>query len=314
MDWPRTCVIIVNYKGAKDTIACIASLQNSKHPVFIVVVDNTPNDYELDGPLIHYSHVKIIRAPKNLGFGKGNNLGIDWVLDNTSCEYIFLLNNDTTIVEDTINRLINILEKNCDIGIVSPKILVKDEPDKLWYGGGDLRWYRGGAVTPGINGPSSKKSVNKSRAVTFASGCAMLIRRKVLEQVGGFDERFFMYEEDANFCRRVHKARWLIWYEPLSLVYHARQGSVIQSNEAYLPPLHPNNPNLSFYLYHINRNKILNILDQTKGLEKLAFLSGWFIWVVRNTFRYVVHGETWAIKKTFDAIVEGVLASKKSKI
>jgi len=302
----RTSIIIVNYNGSKDTAACVASLMTSIVPVFIIVVDNTPNDPELEMALAKFTNIKLLHTSENIGFGCANNLGISWALNNVDYEFVFILNNDTTIEPDTIRKLEKAMDARSECDLVSPKIVVKDDPNILWYGGGEISWIRGGGFTPGMSGPSNTQLAECARFVTFASGCALLVRRNIFNDIGYFDDRFFMYEEDVNLCMRLQNSGIKIWYEPSSIVFHLRQGSMNTSSYIYLQPLHPDNPNLNFYLYHINRNKIINILELTWGYKRVLFLFGWSLWVIRNSFRLMRYGRFEAIRLSISAIVEGI--------
>lgn len=302
----RISVIVVNYNGSQDTAECVTSLMASIIPLSIIVVDNTPDDSELEKVLAKFSNIKLLRASENIGFGRGNNLGITWALNNTDCEFIFILNNDATIEPDTIQKLKKAMDTHSECDLVTPKIVVKGNSDILWYGGGSISWIRGGGFTPGMNGSSHTQLAECARFVTFASGCALLVRRNVFNDIGYFDDRFFMYEEDVNLCMRLQNSGIKIWYEPSSLVSHVRQGSTNTGGNYYLPPLHPNNPNLNFYLYHINRNRIINILELTRGYKRVLFLFGWSLWVIRNSFRLMRHGQFGAMQLSLTAIIEGI--------
>ena len=170
----KICVITVSYKGATDTAACVRSLRASVVPVEIVVVDTTPNDPGLRAALEFAREVNLIRASENVGFGRGNNLGIEWALANTFCEFIFLLNNDAVIYPETIERLEAAMAVNPEVGIMTPRIAHLDNPEKLWYGGGEVDWRRASAYTPGFNQSASAPLAMSERDVTFATGCALL--------------------------------------------------------------------------------------------------------------------------------------------
>lgn len=284
----RTCAITVNYKGAKDTAACIESLQQSSAPVSIVVVDNTPDDPELGEALSPYEGIKLIRANKNLGFGGGNNLGFEWALSQISCEFIFIFNNDALVQPDTIAKLEAAMDSHAEFGIVAPRIVYRDHPDLLWYGGGEVDWLRGAAITPGILGPCDAPLALEERKVSFASGCAMLVRRELMNQLGGFDERFFMYEEDVELCLRTHELGWKIHYLPSALVLHVVQASS-RGEQGFVGMLSPLNKNLSFYVYHLVRNRLINMRLHAKGKDKLVFLFGFSLLLTKRALMFAYY-------------------------
>lgn len=264
MSHARTCVVTINYKGASDTVACITSLHASSVPVSIVVVDNTPDDPDLIDALKSYPEVKLIRAPENLGFGRGNNLGIEWALRNSDCENILLFNNDATVEQDAIEKLERVMDEIPTVGIATGRIVLADRPDILWYGGGNIDWRRGGGRIPGFNGSSDSKLALRSREVEFVSGCAMLVRRDVFEQIGGFDPVFFMYEEDVDLSIRTREAGYKLFYCAEAVLSHRVQGSQRKKSDPILSKWSPMNPNFNFHVLHMVRNSIINIRKHAK--------------------------------------------------
>ena len=222
---PKTCVISVSYRGSADTAACVRSLHASAVPVRIVVIDTTPHDQELRSALKSVSDVKLIHASSNIGYGRACNLGIEWALINTSCDFFLIMNNDAVVLPETIGFLEAAMESYPRIGIIAPRIACLNNPDALWYGGGEIDWRRASAFTPGFNAAADAPLAMKERDVTFASGCALFIRRSIAERLGGFDPRFFLYEEDVEFCLRALEDGIPIRYLPRSLVLHRAQGS-----------------------------------------------------------------------------------------
>ncbi len=293
----KVSVVLVNYFGAEDTALCLESLRASDEPVQVVLVDNSPNDPELEKVLQDYPEVHLINAPENLGFGKGNNLGIDWVLSNTDCEYIFILNNDATVKPDTVTHLIQAMEQHPEAGIVAPRIVFAENPDVLWYGGGEVDWKRGGGRVPGVMGSANAPLAMQARYVSFASGCAMFFRRRVLEQLGGFDPKFFMYDEDLELSLRVSKSGWNIWYEPKTIVHHVGQGSLRKGEGVqFLGAWDPKNPNLAFYVYHIMRNRLITMHKHAKGVNKLYFLLVFPLFMTIKLSRFVLNGRWDAVQ------------------
>lgn len=284
----KTAVILVNYRGASDTAACLRSLHASHELPRIVVVDNTPFDPELPAVMAQYPDAHLICAPENLGFGGGNNLGIDWAMAQTDCEFIYIFNNDATVQPDTIAKLEAALDEHTEAGIVTPRIVFLDNPNVLWYGGGEVDWLRGAAITPGILGDSDTPLAKQSRDVSFASGCALLVRRELMNQLGGFDERFFMYEEDLELCLRTQELGWKIRYEPSALVMHVVQASS-RGEQGFVGPLSPLNANLPFYAYHLVRNRLINMRLHAKGKNRLVFIVGFSMLLLKKTMSFALH-------------------------
>ena len=283
----RVVVVLVNYKGAEDTAECLRSLYASFVVPRIVIVDNTPNDPGLAVVTAKFPKVNVIISEKNLGFGGGNNLGINWALSQTGWEYIFILNNDASVLPDSISRLEAKLDKNPSIGMVAPRVVFMDRPDVLWYGGGAVSWLRGGAVQPGVLGPSAAPLAMHSREVSFASGCAMLLRRDLMARLVGFDERFFMYEEDLELCLRTQKLGWRIWYEPTALVLHKVQASS-RGDQEFVGMLSPLNANLPFYAFHVVRNRLINMKLHASGINRIIFVVGFALLLSKKIIHFLV--------------------------
>lgn len=284
----RTAVILINYRGAQDTSACLRSLHACVMVPKIVVVDNTPNDPNLAGVMAEYPNVHRIFPPENLGFGCGNNLGINWAMSLTDCEFIFIFNNDATVEPDTVAKLEAILDNHPEAGMVTPRIVFMDNPDLLWYGGGEISWLRGAAVAPGYLGASDASLALLAREVTFASGCALFVRRNLMQQLGGFDDRFFMYEEDVEMCLRIKELGWKIRYEPTALVFHVVQASS-RGDQPFIDRLSPLNDNLSFYVFHSVRNRLINMRLHARGKHRLIFIVGFSLFLLKKTMSFTWH-------------------------
>lgn len=293
-------MVLVNYKGAQDTAACLHSLYANDIVPRIVVVDNTPNDPGLANVMANYPDVHLIYAPKNLGFGGGNNLGINWAMSQTDCEFIFIFNNDATVEQDTISKLEASLDNYPEAGMVTPRIVFMDKPDVLWYGGGEVSWVRGAAIAPGFLGNSDAPLALQAREVSFASGCAMLVRRDVMQQLGGFDDRFFIYEEDVEMCLRISELGWRIRYVPTVLVHHVVQASS-RGEQGFVSSLSPLNQNLRFYLFHLVRNRLINMHLHAKGLNRLIFIVGFSLLLLKKSLHCAMH-QRW---DGIDAIIRG---------
>lgn len=298
MQIPKTCVLVVNYRGAEDSAACVRSLLRSTVPVEIVVVDTTPHDPELKPALDFAPGTTILRAHENVGFGRGNNLAIRWALDHTHRDFFFLLNNDAAIFPDTIQILEQAMEVQTGVGIMIPRIAYMHDPETLWYGGGDVDWRRASVFTPGINRSATASLAMTERDVTFATGCALFLRRSVLTQLGGFDPRFFMYEEDVELCLRASSAGIRIRYIPRSFILHRAQGSSRgdKDRKDFWSPL---NPRLPFLCYHVIRNRLLNVSLHARGRN--LFLASIFfpLFVIRRAIPFLLHGRFDAIAAMF---------------
>lgn len=301
----KTCVISVNYRGSADTAACVRSLLASTVPVEIVIVDTTPNDPELRAALEFTGDVKLIRAGENLGFGRGSNLGIEWALTHSSCKYIFLLNNDAVVLPDSIQRLEEAMQTWPDVGLMAPRIAFLDDPSTLWYGGGEIDWRRASAFTPGYRLYARAPLAMTERDVTFATGCALFVRRSAATRLGGFDPRFFMYEEDTEFCLRAVAQGFRIRYVPRSLVLHRVQGSIRDGATEPSDFWSVGNTWLPFYAFHVMRNRMLNIHLHACGWQWVTAMLCFPLMLLRRSIPFLIGGRIDAIvamlRGTFDS-------------
>jgi GT2 family glycosyltransferase len=271
-------------------------------PLSIVVVDNTPNDPMLQDALEPYPDTTLIRAPENLGFGRGNNLGIQWALHNSDCEFIFVFNNDATLQRDAIEKLQGILDEHPSIGLATGRIVLSGRSDILWYGGGIIDWRRGGGRIPGFNGKSNTELALRSREVDFVSGCAMFIRRSVVESVGGFDPVFFMYEEDLDLSLRIREAGYRLYYCADAVFSHRVQGSQRDREAPLISKWSPMNPNYSFHVFHMVRNSIINMRKHASANHIVDGCVKYPLFLLYKSFRAArVLGF-----KAFDPVFKGV--------
>lgn len=301
----NTCVVIVSYKGAVDTALCLRSLAESDTPVTAVVVDTTPNDPELHAVVAEFPNAHLLNASDNLGFGGGNNLAIRWALEHTSCDYFFLLNNDALVFPTTIGELETQMAARPEAAIVTPRIAFRDRPDRLWYGGGDIDWRRASVFTPGFNGPVDAPEALRQRFVTFASGCALFMRRSVLITLGGFDSRFFMYEEDVELCLRAQKHGFRILYVPATLILHRAQGSSNSDDEDNRADFWSvKNPRLPFYAFHIIRNRMLNLFTHASAQQKLVAAVFFPLYLLRHAVPFLLGGRPDAVLAMFRGIID----------
>lgn len=302
----RTAAIVVNWNNHADTAECVESLRRSGTQCRIIVVDNgsRPDDVE---PLERIGGVTLIKSRENLGFGRGNNLGIKKALEDASNEFIFLLNNDATVMPDTVGLLEGALDARPEAGITAPRILFYENPEALWYGGGDINWAKGMCVVlPGLRGPADAPSAMTGRDISFASGCAMLIRRSVFESIGGFDPRLFMYVEDVDLCLRTLKSGWAIRYLPSAVVLHKGQGSQRKGDKASLSMLHPKNPKLPFYTYHIVKNMFIVMSANAGWMDALKFYFVASLFWFGKCAYFALHGRGDAVVAFFSGIRDGL--------
>lgn len=225
MSAPKVFIIILNYNG-KDTInACLSSVLGSDYPNFeVVVVDNASDDGSFEEAKKQLFKHHVIKNPENFGFAKGNNIGIRFALEKFA-DYVLILNNDTVIEAKTISLLVTAMEKNPKIGAASPLIFSLD--GDIWFAGGKICWNRMKAV-------HLKRPIAKTPHETgYLSGCSLFVRKEVFKKIGLFDERYFLYYEDADFSMRAKKAGFSLGIIPEASIKHLEQSNSKNDSKTY---------------------------------------------------------------------------------
>ena len=240
-------VITVNYRSWPYTLRCIDSLYRTGYEGFEAVVVN--NDQEETPEIPH--PVRLIRNPENVGFARACNQGVD----ASRGENVIFINPDTLVEGDFFESLEKFLDENPKAGVAGPRI-VGVEGDVQLTARKELNFASGflGRTSlltrlfpqhPLIKRlfPAARKLTGPT-AVDWVSGTCMTVRRQALEEIGPMDERFFMYFEDADLCRRAREVGWLVYFLPQVEVFH-HGGASSQSRSRAIWDLHK-----SAFLYH----------------------------------------------------------------
>lgn len=239
-------VIIVNYRSYDELTRCLASLEPSRaHLEQVVVIDHESNLAAAAQIGKEFPWVRVIERSTNEGFATGVNLGVR----ETRAPFILLLNPDCVVDERDVARLMTFTREHPQAAIVGPRILNADGTVQ-----GSARRFPG--ITTAFagrsswltrrfpNNPLSRRNLPALDAqqtpldVDWVSGACMLVRRDALQQVGGMDERFFLYWEDADLCRRLTDIGWRILYYPGATIVHAGGRSSIHAYRESLYAFH----------------------------------------------------------------------------
>ncbi len=218
MTIPLVATVILNTKRRDDTLECLASLRQGVYPRHsIIVLDNASTDGSKAAISAAFPEVQVIDLLENHGYAGNNNVGIAAALAQ-GADWIFVLNEDTTLAPDCIERLVAAGERNPGVGVVGPLVLHHDEPAVIQSAGGRIdRFWN--ALHLSQNQPAVVASQGP-QPVDWISGCAIMVRRAVIEQVGMLDERFFYYWEETEWCVRARRAGWAIMNVPEARLWH----------------------------------------------------------------------------------------------
>lgn len=275
-------IITVNFNQSYITELLLSSiyLTNNYKPVEIIVVDNGSKENMVPIWSLKYPEVKFIRSEVNLGFAGGNNVGIS----AAKGDYYFLVNNDTEFTPQLIENILEVFEKDPNIGMVSPKIKYFDQPYLLQYMG-----YTNMNYFTARNSCIGQFEVDKGQydhltgPTGYIHGAAVMVKRECVEKAGLMAENFFLYYEEYDWCDRIKKAGYGVWLAANALIYHKESVSVGKVS--------------ALKEYFMNRNRILFIRRNADFLHRIIFYFYFTCLVVpRNIFNYIKNGQMSFIK------------------
>ena len=240
---PNVVAIVLNWNGCADTIRCVESLQKVVYAILsIVIVDNGSSDGSVEKLSKHFPELLILPLQRNGGYGAGNNAGIRYALDH-GADYVLILNNDTVVSPHFLMPLVETLEARKNLGVVTGRVHYLSHQEQLFSGAGRIsRLLCTGLNKGGLFSRSQKP--DEGRDINYICGVMLLVKRPVFEQVGFFDEKYFMYFEDLEFSQRVCR-QFTMRYVPTSLLYHKSGGG--KGWRSYTET----------YLYYHTRNRFL---------------------------------------------------------
>jgi hypothetical protein len=291
MQQPLVSIITVNYNALDVTCEMLNSVRrNTYKNVEVIVVDNASSENPEGYLRKHYPEVKFIRSEHNLGFAGGNNLGI-----RASCgDFLFFLNNDAELTDGVIETLVALFNRLPGTGIASPKICYQNakpgsEPDVIQYAG-----------TTHVHPLTARNSTlgekqtdagqfRQAQPTAYAHGAAMMVPKKVVENVGMMPEDFFLYYEELDWSEQIRRAGFEVMFEPNAKIYHKESYSV--------------NKISALKIYYLNRNRLLFMRRNRSKKQWLAFCLFLLLFTVpKNTLTFLMKGEWNNLRAFFKAI------------
>lgn len=270
---PLVSVITLNWNGLEVTRDLLLSIQqhNTYPNIEVIVVDNASKEDPTNALKAIYPEARIIRNDRNLGFSGGNNVGIR----AAKGEFLFIINNDTEFTPGLIEGLLEVFRQFPDAGVASPKFHYYFQKGTIEYAG-----YQSVNIFTGRNGmigcrEKDEGQYDELRPTHYAHGGAMMVSRKVIEQVGGLHEAFFLYYEEFDWCNQIKKKGFNIYYQPKSLIYHKE--SMTTGKESPLKT------------YYLTRNRILFMRRNTPLPGLLVFLAYFALFTIpKNTLQFIL--------------------------
>ncbi len=298
-------VVIISKDRKKDLIECIDSYFKSSYKYLeIVIVDNNSSNPLISWVPKKYLTVKLISSTKNLGAAGGRNLG----LLNTKGEYILFTDDDAVADKDMVSYLLNAFEMRKDAGIIQPLVYDKDNKNILQGAGHDISLITGRIKAWGVK-EEDKGQYDGLREVPMC-GCVWMVKREVIEQIGNYDEDYFIPYEDSDFSLRARQSGYKLYCCSLAKTYH--QGIKTTFVNPQLEWLGITSVERS---YRIARNKIIFMGKHSKFPKNLLFfgllLPIYIIFhslIILSALRFdifirywggVISGINYLLKKTF---------------
>jgi GT2 family glycosyltransferase len=225
------CIIVLAWNHLEDTMECLESMMKSDYdPVRILLLDNGSVDGTSDFVRKHFPKVDILRSEINLGISGGYNLGMKYALEQGS-DYVLIANNDIVVDMQMVHHLVDDLEYNPKAGISMPKIYhYYGDRNRLWCTGARWRRFPPSVKMTDVNANDSEK-FSQPFEIEFAPSCCLLLRRRLIEQIGYFDAEYFFYNDDWDYSIRCRKAGYSLRYVPTAKMWHKVSASTQKSDK-----------------------------------------------------------------------------------
>lgn len=328
---PKVSIILLNWNGWEDTIECLESLYQIRYLNYnVILVDNHSDDKSIERikeylngdlpirsefyeyntsnkpiellekgetPTRGNESLILIRNSENLGFAGGNNVGINHAMVELNPDYVLLLNNDTVVDKNFLNELVKTGEQNSEIGFVGAKTLFYDAENTVQEAGGGMVDYSRAEVEEiGFN-EADDGSLDSYIEPDYIGGACILVKSRVIKQIGGLDESYFMYWEDVDWCTTGLENGYKSVYDYQAVVWH-KYGSSSEN---------------TFKMYYLNRNRLYFMRKHTKGMKYLKFLIYFVPFILfESSYQLIRRGNSKMARAYFYALIDGFKLPRKS--
>ncbi len=288
-------VLTLSWNRVEETLACLRSMRALQFAnKRLLLVDNGSSDGTPEQVSHKMPNIEIIANSSNMGFAAGSNVGLRYAL-RQGADYVFLLNNDTEVDPEALEQVCSLADP--DVGIVAPKVYYASEPERIWSIGGlchSLTLEKKGDARGKLDQGQWDEPLERD----YVTGCAVLLSRRLLSEVGLFDERFFMYYEDSDMCLRARKAGFRILLAPKAKVWHRvalSSGGSSSPNERYW----------------MARSSALFFGKHVKGIRWSVVLPYRLGSAIRTTARLILIGNTEAAQAYLRGLRDGIAEAKR---
>lgn len=285
MKQPKVSIITVNYKQRAVTCELLDSIATLSYPnLETIIVDNAQEADDSDIYKIHLPKVKIINVSENVGFARGNNLGIK----AADGDFIFLLNNDTEVKDGIIEKMLDSFSKSERIGAISPILRYYDTPEQIQFAG----FTEVNPIT-GRNELIQKQPENLLADTSYFHGAAVMIPRHVITKCGLMPEEYFLYYEELDWSRTIRNKRYEIKVRTDIEVLHKE--SITTGKNSPLK------------VYYQNRNRI-HFMRKSNRKHWIFFLVFFvFISIPKNLLRHLFKRDLAHLRAFSKALIDGLI-------
>ena len=261
---PSVGIVAVNYNGAAFVGEFAESLRRVRYPNFrLIVVDSASTDGSADELARLVPDAVLLRSDENLGTAAGNNRGIAYCLEH-AFDYVLLLNNDTVLTEDFLDRLVAAAGERT---LAVPKILYYYDRRLISTHAGGFDWRRG-VFRHTFHGRPDSPAASTPRELETASFCCALVPAAAFREVGLLDERFFMYYEETDWLRQARDRGYRLLYRPEAVIYHRESASSGPPGAGWMTP---------FKHYYATRNRLYLVRKHSSSRGAYALFTAYFL-------------------------------------
>ena len=288
---PYVWIIIPTWNRGPDLVECIKSLKSQTYEnIDIVVIDNGSEDDTVNLVKNQYSEIQLLELGKNYGASYATNQGFKFALSHNA-DLIFRLDSDTILAENYLELLVEFLNKEPDAGIVSGRIFSYYQPEKIIYPGGDYwKWN----LSPKYFDQLKNLDIDdiSPKEVKLLPSTGMLITRKTIERLKGFDEDYLVYYEDFDFCLRAVKSKIKLYMIPQARIWH----KVFSQKKSDWIAIQWNRSKMIFYRKHAHN-----------GFHKLFMIVYAFLYaLVRSFIKDEERGNKGPTRSAFKGLINGL--------